>query len=213
MEELDLLKKDWKKTEKFFPTISEADIYAMLHKKSSSIVKWILVISILEFALYLCLSLFVSDSHATGGLQSYTPRYLSVCMDVIGYAIIIYFIFQFYTNYRKITATDNTKNLMKSILHTRKTVSNYIIANIAYMIIIMVIFFTLAFNNDPAWLDIVHKTEANGNVVQAYLLFFGVAVVTIGLLAFIFWLIYRVIYGFLLKRLNKNYIELKKIDF
>lgn len=213
MEELDLLKKDWKKNENFFPKISEKDIYAMLHKKSSSIVRWILIISILEFALYLSLSLFVSDSHATQGIQSYTPKYLSIFMDVVGYGIIVYFIYQFYKSYRKITATDNTKKLMKTILHTRKTVSNYIIANIAYMIVIMMSFFILVFNNDPGWLNFVHETEVKGTVTLAYILFFVGAAVGIAFFACVFWLIYKVIYGFLVKRLYKNYKELEKIDF
>ena len=37
MEELDLLKKDWKRNENSFEQVSEVDIYKMLHKKSSSI--------------------------------------------------------------------------------------------------------------------------------------------------------------------------------
>ena len=48
MKELDLLKKDWKKNANSFEQISETEIYKMIHKKSSSIVKWILIISILE---------------------------------------------------------------------------------------------------------------------------------------------------------------------
>ena len=46
MKELDLLKKDWKKNSDSFEQISEKEIYKMIHKKSSSIVKWILIISI-----------------------------------------------------------------------------------------------------------------------------------------------------------------------
>ncbi len=37
MEELDLLKKDWKKNQNSYQQISEKEIYNMLHKKSSSI--------------------------------------------------------------------------------------------------------------------------------------------------------------------------------
>lgn len=51
MKELDLLKKDWQKNEGSFEQLSEKDIYAMIHKKSSSIVKWILIVSILEFVI------------------------------------------------------------------------------------------------------------------------------------------------------------------
>ena len=47
MDDLDLLKKDWQKPNAF-EQISEQDIYGMLHKKSSSIVKWILLSSLIE---------------------------------------------------------------------------------------------------------------------------------------------------------------------
>ena len=44
---LDILKKDWEKTENKFKTFSETDIYKMLQSKSISIVKWIFYISII----------------------------------------------------------------------------------------------------------------------------------------------------------------------
>ena len=40
MKELDLLKKDWQKSDNSFEQVSEIEIYKMIHKKSSSIVKW-----------------------------------------------------------------------------------------------------------------------------------------------------------------------------
>ena len=55
MNDLDLLKKDWQKPNTFVQ-ISEQDIYGMLHKKSSSIVKWIFYVSIIELGLGLNLS-------------------------------------------------------------------------------------------------------------------------------------------------------------
>lgn len=48
MEELDFLKSHWQKKESF-PQIEANEIRNMLHKSSSSIVKWIFIISILEF--------------------------------------------------------------------------------------------------------------------------------------------------------------------
>ena len=48
MDELKQLKKDWQKDQKF-PKINKSEIYKFLHKKSSSIVKWIFIISIVEF--------------------------------------------------------------------------------------------------------------------------------------------------------------------
>ena len=49
MDELELLKKDWQKDDNNYPKKSYNEIYKMILKKSSSIVKWILIISILEF--------------------------------------------------------------------------------------------------------------------------------------------------------------------
>ena len=49
MDELELLKRDWQKKDKQLPQLSFDDIYKMIWKKSSSIVKWIFLISIIEF--------------------------------------------------------------------------------------------------------------------------------------------------------------------
>ena len=61
MKELDLLKKDWKKNENSFEQVSEKEIYKMIHKKSSSIVKWILIISILEFTILNLIGFLIPD--------------------------------------------------------------------------------------------------------------------------------------------------------
>ena len=58
--ELDLLKKDWKNKTNF-EQVTESDIYKMIHKKSSSIVKWILIISILEFFILNGISFLVNN--------------------------------------------------------------------------------------------------------------------------------------------------------
>ena len=62
MDELDLLKKDWKKQEANLPKMSYNDIYKMIHKKSSSIVKWILIICIVEFLFWGFVNLLIPDS-------------------------------------------------------------------------------------------------------------------------------------------------------
>ena len=51
MKELERLKKDWNKNQNF-PELSKEEIYKFLHKKSSSIVKWIFIISLLEFGFW-----------------------------------------------------------------------------------------------------------------------------------------------------------------
>ena len=49
MDELELLKKDWKKAETEFKHLSDTEIYPMLHKKSSSIIKTLFYIDLIHY--------------------------------------------------------------------------------------------------------------------------------------------------------------------
>ena len=60
MKELDLLKKDWQKNEASFEQVTEKDIYKMIHKRSSSIVKWILILSVLELVFWFVIGLGIN---------------------------------------------------------------------------------------------------------------------------------------------------------
>lgn len=213
MEELELLKKDWNRSAERFPQVSETDIYAMLHRRSSSVVKWILIISILEFVLWMGLSFLLKDTRSAQMIDSYDVKYITIPMSIISYGIIIYFLVRFYLNYKKITTTDNVKTLMATILKTRKTVSHYIFVNIAYIIICSIVAFIIIFNNDANLINLLHKSEANGKEAMFYLIYIGVTVAFIAVFCLVIWLFYKLIYGILLKRLRRNYDELKKIDF
>lgn len=212
MEELDLLKKDWNKDGGRFPKVSEKEIYAMLHKKSSSIIKWILLISILEFSFFLLLTLLLSDHPNAKKMELSMPGYLNIAMYVIDMGINLFFLYLFYVNYRKIRNTDNIKNLMANILKTRKTVSTYIYVKISYLVVFSIISLIILFNNDPEWLMLLHNAEEKGNGVMAYAAYIVFGLLLIALFALAFWLFYKLIYGVLLKRLYRNYEELKKID-
>lgn len=213
MDELDLLKKDWKKNGDKYPKVSEKEIYAMLHKKSSSIVKWILIISILEFIFWVGLTFLLKDSPSSKKLETFNIDHITIPLTIGSYLIIGYFTYLFYMNYRKITTTDNVKNLMANILKTRKTVSSYIFVNLAYFIITSAIILIVTFNKDGDMISLVNKMEAQGKAGMVYLIYILGAIIIIGLLVLLIWLFYRLIYGLLLKRLLRNYNELKKIDF
>jgi hypothetical protein len=213
MDELDILKQNWKRNAENFPKFSEQDIYAMLHKKSSSIVKWILIISILEFVFWLGISFLMKDSQSNRQMENLHVDYITIPMTVTGYMIIIYFFCKFYINYRKITTTDNVRALMANILNTRKTVNNYIIANIAFIILSCVVIFTIFFQRDPVLLDTLSKYEASGDASMFYLIYIAAAIICMSIFILIIWLFYKLIYGLLLRRLHRNYEELKKLDF
>lgn len=212
MEELDLLKKDWKKHENSFEQVSALEIYKMIHKSSSSIVKWIFIISLLEFGLWSFLSFCLKDTEVMRKFESYHAEHIMLPFMIIGYLILAYFFFQFFMNYRKISATDNSRTLINNIIKTRKTVYRYVWFNIIYAVISSIIVIFIQFNYDPDILKLVAEAEKNGNTTLLYGIYFAITVAFLAVFIGLFWLFYRLIYGILLKRLYKNYEELKKID-
>lgn len=210
MKELDLLKKDWQKNSDSFQQISEKEIYTMIHKKSSSIVKWILIISILEVIFWTISNYF---SNVDDALQKMHHPEIIFYMDVLmyfNYAVVLIFIYFFYKSYKTITTTVSTKLLMSSILKTRKTVQYYVWYNLGMIVVSAVLSFFISYVYNPD-MDFVRKKLAlNG---QAMLFTIGALVLLTLFLLGIFWCIYRLLYGTLLRRLYSNYKELKKIDF
>ncbi|WP_413614322.1 hypothetical protein [Flavobacterium sp. N2270] len=212
MDELDILKKDWKKNENSYTQITEKEIYGMLHKKSSSIVKWILVISILEIAFWSVLGFFTTDENYLKTLELYHLRDVMPIITTVNYAVILFFIYLFYKNYKTINTTDTVKQLMHTILKTRKTVQNYVWYNLIMTFFSMVLVVIFQLKYDPNIEKVFNNMSAtmDSNLFYLMVTFFYIIVILI-VIGFI-WLFYRLIYGILMKRLNNNYKELKKID-
>jgi hypothetical protein len=211
MDELDFLKKDWKKQEHNYPRLSYDQIYKMIWKKSSSIVKWIFVISILEFLFWSILNIFLADNEYWSNMERIHLKEFTIAAYIIGYAITFYFIWQFYRNYKKISSTDDAATLMKNILKTRKTVKYYI----GYVIIstavtsLVYLYFTFTYHVANTEVEDVSKYEFS---FTQWLIFIGAMTVTIFIFFGLIWLFYRLLYGILLKRLSKNYKELKNLE-
>ena len=209
MEELDLLKKDWQKNDHSSSQFSETEIYKMLHKKSSSVVKWILVISILEILLWTILSVCFSNDDYFKSLKHDEVFVWLKILTYFNYAVILFFIYLFYKNYITISTTASTKQLMKNILNTRKSVQYYVWFNLGMILFsfMLGIFFAFAYNPDIA----VLKEKINHNQF-ILLLIIVVLIVSVAIILGLFWLFYKLLYGILLKKLSRNYEELKKID-
>ncbi|MFC5048953.1 hypothetical protein [Aquimarina hainanensis] len=82
MDGLELLKKDWKKQDDSLPKLSYNDIYSMILKKSSSIVRSIFIISVLEFVLWASLEVILRMSDTYGRIKMVgmeTIFYHSLC--------------------------------------------------------------------------------------------------------------------------------------
>jgi len=213
MDELDLLKKDWDKSTKKYPNLSKEEIYSIISKRSSSIVKWIFIISILEFILWTALSFFGDNTEVLEKIQANDFAFIYYTMIIISYIIIFVFMYLFYKNYRNIAVTENTKVLMEKILKTRKTVKQYVIYNLSMMALVILLGIIMELSTSPETQILLTDIESKGenNIFIFYLIITIVSLIAIAVILSLFLGFYYLIYGLLLKRLKKNYKELKII--
>ena len=211
MEELDLLKKAWQKDSHSYEQVSESEIYKMLHKKSSSIVKWILIISIIEVLFWAVISIYFKVDEYLKNLNAENLSMYFQVLNVVNYLVTLWFIFNFYKNYIKISTTASTNQLMHDILKTRKTVKYYVWYNLLMSLLSMIAAFVMEFEFNPR-MEIVKNQIANENNYNTLIVTVGIMLLSIILFIGLVWLFYRLLYGILLRKLNSNYKELMKID-
>jgi len=211
MDELDLFKEKWQSREQELPKLSYTEIYKMLLKKSSSIVKWIFIISILELLFWVGLALIMPESQMQL-MEDMGLKNFAIWSNVIHIAIVFVFIYSFYKNYRTIQVTDSTKKLMQNILKTRKTVRYFVYYNIGMFLlssIIMIVFYYLNIDQLYEVLNMSDQGIAREYFQTAFILIqIAVVVIFVGVLM----LFYYLIYGILLRRLKQNYGELKRME-
>lgn len=212
MDELELLKKDWKKQEGNYPKLSYNEIYKMIAKKSSSIVKWIFIISLLEFVFWTLISFGLKDTEAMKRFQEFDADAVIIPLAIVGYIVLFYFFYLFYRNYKKISATDSAKVLMENILNTRKCVKYYVAFNLLYLIISTVVFMVIEFKQDSALIEQVQIASADGELFKLYATVILTTVLLLAVVIGVLLLFYWLVYGILLKRLNKNYRELRRLE-
>ncbi len=212
MDELELLKKDWQKENSKYPKLTYNEIYKMILKKSSSIVKWIFIISILEFVFWTGISFLLKDASFNETLENLNMNHILIPLSVFTYIILAYFFYLFFRNYRRISATDSTKKLMENILKTRQTVKYYVGFNLIMFVIGTFIGVFYVIGNDDSFSAQIDQATANGEILKLYAVVIITTVVALAIMVGILLLFYYLIYGILLKRLNKNYRELKKLE-
>ena len=211
MDELDFLKKNWKKQEATLPHLSYDQIYKMIWKRSSSIVMWIFVISVIELFLSSLLSIWLADGDYWSNMEKLHLKTFTIGLYVVSYLITFYFIFRFYRNYRKISATDDAVTLMENILKTRRTVKTYI----AYVLIssglsaIIVTFFSI--KNHRAIQEVESTAKYTYDMYDWAKFLLALALILAVFLGLL-WLFYKLLYGILLRRLKRNYKELKQLE-
>ena len=206
-----MLKKDWKTQDQNLPQLSYDQIYQMLWKRSSSIVRWIFVISILELLLSTLLSFFLIDDTYWENMRLLNLTVFTIVSFVLSYLIAFTFIYFFYRNYKRISVTDDAITLMRNILRTRRTVKTYI----AYVLIstfltsVFILYMSLR-NTD--YMRVTEGVDPANLGTAEWVGIIAATTVILGAFLGLLWLFYRLIYGILLKKLQRNYKQLKKME-
>lgn len=215
--DLDDFKKTWQ--EPVLPKYNTSDIESMLNKSSRNYVKYILWISIAEFLIILAANLYyIFLGEDTTDLMSVLGKIgignsdyfentliqLYFILKMISLALTGGFVYLFYQNYRRISIESNLKKLILQIIKFKKTVQLFIIANIA-----LVILFTLILGIFTFTVLVQQNIEISNPTLIGFIT--GL-LLTMGLSVIIIWLYYRVVYGFILRRLGKNLQQLQNIE-
>ena len=214
IDELDLLKKDWQKREAHLPQLSFDQIHKMIWKKSSSIVKWILIISILEITLpnLIYLSPSFRENNFLEGIESFNTAF--IVFNIFFYSVVAYFIYQFYRRYREISVLASAKNLMRQIIKTRKTVKYYIIFCLSMGLVLFALFIFGIYLDDDILLSLDGIAEKSKEIPLDKIRTTAIWVLSIGAIVFtaVAAGIYFLLYGLLLRKLKRNYKELKQLE-
>lgn len=211
MDALELLKKDWKKQESSFPQIKTDALYKMIHQRSSSLTKWILIIAIIEFIFWVGINVVTSTKESIENLKQLHFYKINIVLTVINFSIILYFIYRFFINYKRIQTTDNTRQLMRKILKVRRTVNYYVIYNLTFLFVSAIMVMTAMYFYDPRVKELLKISESGHGRITSW----GLILLSAGfiiLLITVFWLFYKLLYGILMRRLKRNYKELNKLE-
>lgn len=201
MDLLDKYKKIWNNHPKDTREFSSEEIYKLAHSKSSSIVKWIFIIGLIEFVVLNSSCFFIDMSEALSMYKKMGLINFIYYSQIIFYIIVFYFLITFYKNYKKISTTDSIKTLMTKIIKTRKTVRNYVLFNLSYFVLIMIVVTIASINTN--FDNLSHKEILIITIITI--------VITVLILA-VLWLFYQLLYGILLRKLNTNYKKLADLN-
>jgi hypothetical protein len=154
----------------------------------------------------------IKDNEAQQRFDQYEMDHLTTPLIVIGYGVLFYFFFMFYKNYKSISTTANSKGLMEQILKTRKTVKHYVIFNLLFLYISIVIGLFIELNNNPDVALLTADFTASGDYYIFYGIMLATTLVMMAILTALLLGFYYLVYGILLKKLKNNYKELKIIE-
>lgn len=214
MDELELLKKDWKENKSDdFKNYTEQELFAMTKKRSVSIAKWVFIIALLELGFWFLIGYLMpssSEDKEYYEVLNNTPLIKGILYVLGEFATYLPFVFigsLLYLNF-KIKREENPKKLMEKILLMKKCIQWYIRIFLGEIVVFFIISMILTFY-------IEYNTLEGAELEELYLFAF-VMFIPLLMIIFIFALflrfIYHLVYGKLLHKLKQNYEELSRME-
>lgn len=216
-DELDDLKFLWKNQKEEKPYDGN-QIFEMIHKKSINSVQWLFILSIIELLFGISISVwsFFSGHHFYSenamklvGKEALDKLEFFSHLGLIG-SLVFMAIIYFY--YRKISSNLSVKELINNIIRFRKTVIWFLITWITLALALLApVYYQMG---KEAYLRQATNQQISPEELTSTAngVGWGFTVVSVLIILICCGLYYLIIYGFFLRRLNKNLKELKKIE-
>ncbi len=212
MDGLEDLKRDWQQNKNAEVEFSTDSIETMIYGKSSSIVKILLMVSLLEFCFWMAVTFLLNDDSINTAENYETFDAIINLLNTVNYIVLIVFIVLFFLNYRNINSTDSVRGMMQTIIRTSKTVHLYILYNLGYAIVNIGLAIYMLYNFDANVQATRFAMQNDGRENLFIVGFSGLSAVFLLVIVVIFWLFYKLLYGLMLNRLMANYRELSGND-
>ena len=214
MDELELLKKDWKENKSDdFKNYTEQELFAMTKKRSVSIAKWVFIIALLELGFWFLIGYLMpsssEDKEYYEALNS-IPLIKGILYVLGEFATYLPYVFiglLLYLNF-KIKREENPKKLMEKILLMKKCIQWYIRIFLGEIVVFFIISMILTFY--------IESNTLEGTELEELYFFAFIVFIPLLMIIFIFALflrfIYHLVYGKLLQKLKQNYEELSRME-
>jgi uncharacterized membrane protein YidH (DUF202 family) len=216
--DLDSFKKTWQE-QPVQPKYDDNEILKMLNKKSRNYMKYIFWISVAEFLFFSLLGIFyIVRSNESDSLLNILEKMgvqrndtiqnnldtIYLVIKILSLLVTGFFVIKFYQNYRKIKIEEDLKLFIIRIITFKKTVNAFILTNIGLLLIVigaLTAFAFYIFNSQQ-----IHLSRSS---LMSFVIAISVSTI---LCVTLIWIYYRLVYGIIMSRLDKNLNQLKEIE-
>ena len=212
MDELELLKKDWKENKSDdFKNYTEKELFAMTKKRSVSIAKWVFIIALLELGFWFLIGYLMpssSEDKEYYEVLNNTPLIKGILYVLGEFATYLPYVFIGLLLYFKIKREENPKKLMEKILLMKKCIQWYIRIFLGEVVVFFIISMILTFYIEYNTLKATELEELYFMIFIMFIPFLMIIFIFVLFLRFI----YHLVYGKLLHKLKQNYEELSRME-